>query len=95
MSPREAIDFSIIDRRFLVATYDVVGTVLDVDTLVLAVAVDTEKVEVNAPSPSAVDTGSDPDVIRAGAEAIGGKSNAILLVFPFPDIISHVKAFEI
>ena len=38
---------------------------------------------------------SDPDVIRAGAEPIGGKSNASLLVFPFPDIISQVKAFKI
>ena len=83
---------SIIDRRFLVATWDVIGAVLDDDTLVLAVAVDTEKVEVNAPSPSAVDTGSDPaDVIRAGADHIGGKSNANLLLFSFPDIIFRLS----
>ena len=68
------------------------GAVLDVDTLVLVVAVDTEKVEVNTPSPSAVDTGSDPaDVIRAGADPIGGKSNANLLLFSFTDIVSSTK----
>ena len=50
---------------------------------------------VNATSPSAVDTGSDPDVERAGAEPISRKSNASLLLFSFPDIISQVKAFEI
>ena len=51
--------------------------------------------EVNAPSPSAVHTGSDLDVIRAGVEPIGGKSSANLLLFSFPDITSQVKAFEI
>ena len=59
------------------------------------VRVDTELLEVSAPSPSAVDTGSDPDVITTGAETIGRKSNANLLLFSFPDIISQVKVFGI
>ena len=58
--------------------------VIDVDTLVLVVTVDTEKLEVNVPSPSAVDTGSDLEVITTGAETIGGKSNANFLLFSFP-----------
>ena len=76
-------------------TFDVVGAVVGVDTLVLVVTVDTEKVEVNAPSPSTVDTGSDPDVITTGAETIGEKSKASLLIFPFPNMISQVKVFGI
>ena len=59
--------------------------------LVLAVAVDTEKVEVNAPSPSAVDAGSDLDVIRAGAEPDSGKSNANLLLFFPPTLFLKLK----
>ena len=51
--------------------------------------------EVNAPSALAVETGSDPDVIRARAKPIGGKFSASLLLFSFPEIISQVKAFEI
>ena len=62
-----AIDFSIINRRFLVASCDVVGAEVDIDELVLVVTVDTEKLEVNAPSPSAIDAGSDADVITTGA----------------------------
>ena len=58
----------IISRRFSVATCHVVGEVVDVE-------VDTEKLKVNAPLSSAVDTGSDPDIITAGAETIGRKSN--------------------
>ena len=58
--------------------------VIDVDTLVLVVTVDTEKLEVNVPSPSAVDTGSYLEVITTAAETIGGKSNANLLIFSFP-----------
>ena len=50
------------------------------------VTVDTEKLEVNAPSPSAVDTGSDPDVITTGAERIGGKLNASFANFFFSDM---------
>ena len=42
VSLRLAIDFSINDRRFSVATCDAVGAVIDVDTLVLVVMVDTE-----------------------------------------------------
>ena len=61
VSTRLATDFAIIDRLFSVATCDVVGAVVDVDTLVLVVRKDTEKLEVNTPSPSAVDTGLDAD----------------------------------
>ena len=59
--------------------------------LVLAVAVDTEKVEVNAPSPSTVDAGSDLDVIRAGAELDSGESNANLLLFFSPTLFLKLK----
>ena len=59
------------------------------------VTVDTEKVEVNALSSSTVDTGSDTDVITAASETIGGKSNADLLLFSFPGIISQVIVFGI
>ena len=62
-----AIDFSIINRRFLVASCDVVEAEVDIDELVLVVTVDTEKLEVNAPSPSAIDAGSDATVITTGA----------------------------
>ena len=62
-----AIDFSIINRRFLVASCDVDGAEVDIDELVLVVTVDTEKLEVNAPSPSATDAGSDAAVITTGA----------------------------
>ena len=62
-----AIDFSIINRRFLVASCDVVEAEVDIDELVLVVTVDTEKLEVNAPSPSAIDAGSDAAVITTGA----------------------------
>ena len=62
-----AIDFSIINRRFLVASCDVVGAEVDIDELVLVVTVDTEKLEVHAPSPSAIDAGSDVAVITTGA----------------------------
>ena len=62
-----AIDFSIINRRFLVASCDVVGAEVDIDELVLVVTVDTEKLEVHAPSPSAFDAGSDVAIITTGA----------------------------
>ena len=58
-----AIDFSIINRRFLVASCNVVEEVIDVDALALVVTVDTEKLEVNVPSQTAVDTGLDTTVI--------------------------------
>ena len=58
-----AIDFSIINRRFLVASCNVVEEVIDVDALALVVTVDTEKLEVNVPSQTAVDTGLDTAVI--------------------------------
>ena len=58
-----AIDFSIINRRFLVASCNVVGEVIDVEALALVVTVDTEKLEVNVPSQTAVDTGLDTTVI--------------------------------
>ena len=58
-----AIDFSIINRRFLVASCNVVGEVIDVEALALVVTVDTEKLEVNVPSQTAVDTGLDTAVI--------------------------------
>ena len=62
----------------------VYGLVVGIDTLVLAVSVDTEILEVNVPSPSTIDTGWYPDVIATGAETIGGKSNANLVLFFFP-----------
>lgn len=62
--------------------------VIDVDTLVLVVTVGIEKLEVNVPLPTAVDTGSDLDVITTETETIGGKSNASLLLFYFPDMNS-------
>ena len=65
------------------ATCDVVGAVVGIDTLVLVVTVNTEKLEVHAPSPSATDTGTDPEVITTGAETIGGKSSSNLLLFFF------------
>ena len=58
-----AIDFSIINRRVLVASCNVVEEVIDVDALALVVTVDTEKLEVNVPSQTAVDTGLDTTVI--------------------------------
>ena len=58
-----AIDFSIINRRFLVASCNVVGEVIDVEALALVVTVDTEKLEVNVPSQTAADTGLDTAVI--------------------------------
>ena len=58
-----AIDFSIINRRFLVASCNVVEEVIDVDALALVVTVDTEKLEVNVPSQTAVDTGLDTTII--------------------------------
>ena len=62
-----AIDFSIINRRFLVASCDVVGVEVDFDELLLVVTVETEKLKVKAPSPSAIDAGSDAAVITTGA----------------------------
>ena len=47
--------------------------------------------EVNAPSPSAVDAGSDLDIIRAGAEPDSGKSNANLLLFFPPTLFLKLK----
>ena len=67
-------------------TCDIVGAVVGVDTLVLVVTVDTEKLEVHAPSPSATDAGTDPEVITTGAETIGGKSSSNLLIFSFSDL---------
>ena len=58
-----AIDFSIINRRFSVASCNVVGEVIDVEALALVVTVDTEKLEVNVPSQTAADTGLDTAVI--------------------------------
>ena len=58
-----AIDFSITNRRFLVTSCNVVEEVIDVDALALVVTVDTEKLEVNVPSQTAVDTGLDTAVI--------------------------------
>ena len=92
MSPRQTTDLSI--RRFSVASCDVVG-IVGVDTLVSVVRVETEKLKVNVLSPSAVDTGSDQDVITTGAETIGGKSNTNLLLFSFRDMISQVNVFRI
>ena len=56
------------------------GAVVDAATLALVVTVDTEKLEVNAPSPSAVDTASDPDVIITGAE--NPMPNCYFFLFP-------------
>ena len=86
--PRLAINFSSFNRGISVAIYDVVAAVVDVDTLVLVVTVGIEKLEVNVPLPTAVDTGSDLDVITTETETIGGKSNASLLLFYFPDMNS-------
>ena len=58
-----AIDFSITNRPFLVASCNVVEEVIDVDALALVVTVDTEKLEVNVPSQTAVDTGLDTTII--------------------------------
>ena len=77
------------------ATCDVVRSVVDVDGFVLVVTVDTDKVEVSAPSPSAVDTGSDPDVKTTGVEIIGEKPNANLLLFSFPNMNSQVTYFKL
>ena len=54
----------------------------------LVVTVGIEKLEVNVPLPTAADTGSDLDVITTETETIGGKSNASLLLFYFPDMNS-------
>lgn len=86
--PRLEINFSSINRGISVAIYDVVAAVVDVDTLVLVVTVGIEKLEVNVPLPTAVDTGSDLDVKTTETETIGRKSNASLLLFYFPDMNS-------
>ena len=88
VSHKQAIDFSIIDRRFSVVICHVVGVVVDVDILVLMVTVDTEKLAINVPSASAVGTNLNPDVITKGAETISEKSNGNLLLFYFLDMIS-------
>ena len=71
---------------FLKATCDVARGVVDVDKLALVVTEETDKLEVNAPSPLGFDNDSDRDV--PGPKAIKGKSNFKLQFVSFPDKVS-------
>lgn len=86
--------FPYTGNRYFHQFRDVIGALVDINTLVLVVMEETDKLEMKASAPPAVDTSSDADIIT-GDETIGGKSNAKLYIFLFLTWFLKLKFLEL